>query len=75
MIGIYFQTKKFPVNFLVYIAITALTRVLTVDTKTMDSERIIYICAGILLLGLASLVISYSKKLSGTSITTDSELG
>ncbi|MBN4069215.1 phosphate-starvation-inducible PsiE family protein [Beggiatoa alba] len=75
MIGIYFQTKKLPVNFLVYIAITALTRVLTVDTKTMDSERIIYICAGILLLGLASLAISYSKKLNDASITTDDKLG
>lgn len=75
MIGIYFQTRKLPVNFLVYIAITALTRVLTVDTKTMDSERIIYICAGILLLGAASLAISYARKLMKNENISDEELG
>ena len=74
MIGIYFQTRKLPVNFLVYIAITALTRVLTVDTKTMESERILYICAGILLLGLASLAISYGKKMLLNDNVADDEL-
>ena len=33
IIGIYFKTNKLPVRFLVYIAITALTRYLTVDVK------------------------------------------
>ncbi len=75
MVGIYFQTRKLPVNFLVYIAITALTRVLTVDTKTMESERILYICAGILLLGFASLAISYSKKLLADNKIENEELG
>lgn len=67
MIGIYFQTKRLPVNFLIYIAITALTRLLTVDTKTMDSDRIVYICAGITLLGLASLAITYARKIRDAS--------
>ena len=31
MVGIYFKTHRLPVVFLIYIAITALTRVLTVD--------------------------------------------
>jgi len=41
----------------------------------MDSNRIAYICAEMLLLALASLAISYSTKLSSTAATTDDELG
>ena len=33
MVGIYFKTRRLPVRFLIYIAITALTRMLTVDIK------------------------------------------
>ena len=43
MVGIYFKTKRLPVVFLLYIAITALTRVLTVDIKTMEWEKILTI--------------------------------
>ena len=38
MVGIYFKTKRLPVVFLLYIAITALTRVLTVDVKTISGS-------------------------------------
>ncbi|MEW8549623.1 MAG: phosphate-starvation-inducible PsiE family protein [Candidatus Thiodiazotropha endolucinida] len=33
MVGIYFKTRRLPVQFLIYIAITALTRMLTIDIK------------------------------------------
>ena len=33
MVGIYFQTKRLPVRYLIYIAVTALTRVLAIDTR------------------------------------------
>jgi phosphate starvation-inducible membrane PsiE len=57
MIGIYFKTKRLPVRFLLYIALTALTRVLAVDIKTMTDERMMMISAAILILAVAVLVI------------------
>ena len=57
MIGIYFKTKRLPVRFLLYIALTALTRVLAVDIKEMSDERMMMISGAILILALAVLVI------------------
>ncbi|WP_407275390.1 phosphate-starvation-inducible protein PsiE [Halothiobacillus sp. DCM-1] len=61
MIGIYFQTKRMPVRFLIYIAITALTRVLVVDVKVMDNGTIITYAGAITVLALAVLIIKYSS--------------
>ncbi|WP_298219539.1 phosphate-starvation-inducible PsiE family protein [Halothiobacillus sp.] len=61
MIGIYFQTKRMPVRFLIYIAITAITRVLVVDIKTMSNITIITYTGAIALLAIAILVIKFSS--------------
>ncbi|ACX95743.1 phosphate-starvation-inducible protein PsiE [Halothiobacillus neapolitanus] len=61
MIGIYFQTKRMPVRFLIYIAITAITRVLVVDIKVMSNITIITYTGAIALLAIAILVIKYSS--------------
>jgi phosphate starvation-inducible membrane PsiE len=61
MIGIYFQTKRMPVRFLIYIAITAITRVLVVDVKTMSNITIITYAGAITVLAIAILVIKYSS--------------
>jgi phosphate starvation-inducible membrane PsiE len=61
MVGIYFKTKRLPVRFLLYIAITALTRVLAVDIKTMSDERMLMISLSILLLTLAVLVVRFGS--------------
>lgn len=61
MIGIYFQTKRMPVRFLIYIAITAVTRVLVVDVKTMTNATIITYAGAITVLALAVLIIKYSS--------------
>lgn len=57
MVGIYFKTKSLPVRFLIYIAITALTRVLAVDIKSMADEHMLALTSAILLLSLSVLVI------------------
>lgn len=57
MVGIYFQTKHLPVRYLIYIAVTALTRVLTIDIKEMSDTHMITLTAAILILSLAVLVL------------------
>lgn len=62
MVGIYFKTKRMPVRFLIYIAITALTRVLAVDIKTMSDEHLLALSAAILVLSFAVLVIRFGSS-------------
>ncbi|MCG7897741.1 MAG: phosphate-starvation-inducible PsiE family protein [Candidatus Thiodiazotropha lotti] len=59
MVGIYFKTRRLPVQFLIYIAITALTRLLTIDIKQMPNETILTVTGAILMLTFAILVLRY----------------
>jgi len=61
MVGIYFKTKRMPVRFLIYIAITALTRVLAVDAKTMEDIHMLIVSASILILSGAVLLLKYGS--------------
>jgi protein PsiE len=57
MVGIYFKTKRMPVRFLIYIAITALTRLLAVDAKTMEDMHLLIVSISILVLSGAVLLL------------------
>ena len=64
MVGIYFKTNHMPVRFLIYVAITALTRLLisNVSHHNPSDIGIIYLCGGILLLAFAILVVRYASS-------------
>ena len=62
MVGIYFKTHRLPVRFLVYIAITALTRVLVVDVKIMSIEQILTFASAILLLTISVLILKFGSS-------------
>ncbi|MFQ5658905.1 MAG: phosphate-starvation-inducible protein PsiE [Gammaproteobacteria bacterium] len=63
MVGIYFKTNHMPVRFLIYVAITALTRMLILDIQIdhHPDKGIILISVAILLLALATLIIRYGS--------------
>ena len=61
MVGIYFKTKQLPVRFLIYVAITALTRLLAIDIKEMVDSRMLAVTGAILLLAIAVLVLQYAS--------------
>lgn len=63
MVGIYFKTNHMPVRFLVYVSITALTRMMICDIQAhLEPDiGIIYISGAILLLAIANLVIRYGS--------------
>jgi len=63
MVGIYFKTNHMPVRFLIYVAITALTRMLIADIQHNHTPTpgILMISGGILLLAIANLVIRYGS--------------
>ncbi len=63
MVGIYFKTNRMPVRFLIYVAITALTRLMIdVINKTHDANQtVIIITSAILLLAIAELILRYGS--------------
>ncbi|MCQ4346114.1 phosphate-starvation-inducible PsiE family protein [Pseudomonas stutzeri] len=63
MVGIYFKTNHMPVRFLIYVSITALTRLLIGDIQHTHKPNmgIVMVCGAILLLALANLVVRYSS--------------
>ena len=73
MVGIYFKTKRLPVRFLIYVAITALTRmmvgIIQVDHHLLEELPLeelpvlplIYISAAILILAFATLVVRFGS--------------
>jgi phosphate starvation-inducible membrane PsiE len=71
MVGIYFKTNHMPVRFLIYVAITALTRMLigsvnlahegeAADFHDLDLH-LLAITGSILLLAVAALVLRYAS--------------
>jgi protein PsiE len=63
MVGIYFKTNRMPVRFLIYVGITALTRLLVGDIAAHHKLDwgIVMVSGAILLLALANLVVRYGS--------------
>jgi phosphate starvation-inducible membrane PsiE len=61
MVAIYFKTNRLSVRFLVYIAITALTRVLVVDVKKMDNTTVLTIVGAIFVLTVGVLILRWCE--------------
>jgi len=70
MIGIYFKTHRLPVIFLIFIAITAITRFMVIDMKSLvdnDSFNLIVMVASILVLTISAGVLRFTEKKYDTS--------
>ncbi len=64
MVGIYFKTNHMPVRFLIYVAITALTRLLIgfVNVEHEADFRVVIVSGAILILALAVLAVRYGSS-------------
>ncbi len=63
MIGIYFKTSKLPVRFLIYVAITAITRAMIgmINVSHKVGLDIVVASSGIFILTLATLIVRYGS--------------
>lgn len=63
MVGIYFKTSRLPVQFLIYVAITVMTRSLasSINLHDMPDIRMIAITGAILLLAVSVLILRYAS--------------
>ena len=73
MVGIYFKTNHMPVRFLIYVGITALTRLLVGDIAAHHKLDwgIVTVPVAILLLALANLVVRYGSARFPSPATSD----
>jgi phosphate starvation-inducible membrane PsiE len=65
MIAIYFKTNRLSVRFLIYVAITALTRLLVLDIKAMDNYTILTITGAIVMLTASIYVLRAGNERYG----------
>ena len=63
MVGIYFKTNRLPVQFLIYVAITVMTRSLasTLNVSEMPDMRLLAITGSTLILALSVLVLRFAS--------------
>jgi protein PsiE len=75
MVGIYFKTTELPVRYLIYIAMTALGRVLIemVGAEHRTGNDLLIVAGAILVLSLAGLVLRFAslRTIRPTSAVTD----
>jgi protein PsiE len=64
MVGVFYKENRIPVTLPLIIAITALTRMIVIQTKGLDSVNIIFEASGILLLAVAAYIMSAKENLS-----------
>ena len=64
MVGVFYKENRIPVTLPLVIAITALTRMIVIQTKGLDSVNIIFEASGILLLAIAAYIMSKKEELS-----------
>jgi protein PsiE len=57
MVGMYFKTNRLPVLFLLYIAITAITRFLVADIHLLTPVNVLIFTGALLMLAVAVLVL------------------
>jgi protein PsiE len=71
MVGIYFKTTELPVRYLIYIAITALARILIeiVGAEHRTGADLLVMAGAILILSFAALVLRFASRKDASSET------
>ncbi|WPL15792.1 putative membrane protein [Thiorhodovibrio winogradskyi] len=62
MANVYFQRREVPFTFPMFIAVTALSRLVVLQGKEIEGELLLYEGAAILLVSLAILVVRFSQR-------------
>ena len=74
MVGVFYRSNKIPITLPLFIAITALSRMIILQGKGSDPQNLIYESGAVLLLAISCLIIRHRSidSLFGTS-TNDSD--
>ena len=72
MIGIFFVSNRIPITLPIFIAMTAISRLIILQGKEMDMSFLLYEAGAILVLAIAVLVVRY-KPLKTYNYQTDDD--
>ena len=72
MIGIFFVSNRIPITLPIFIAMTAISRLIILQGKDMDMTFLLYEAGAILLLSIAVLVVRF-KPIKTYNYQTDDE--
>jgi protein PsiE len=73
MVGAFYKDHRIPVTLPLIIAMTALTRMIVLQTKGTDAVNIIYESSGIFILAVSAYIMSMKDKLSLEKISLRSD--
>jgi protein PsiE len=73
MVGAFYSTNRIPVTLPIIVAITALCRLIIMQTKDMDGMMVMWEAGAILVLSAAAYVMSMKDKLSLEKLKKDKE--
>lgn len=62
MVGTFYRSQAIPVLYPIFIAITALARLVVLQSKDMAPETILFEASAILILGLAAIALRFTLK-------------
>ena len=71
MVGAFYSTNRIPVTLPIIVAITALCRLIIMQTKDMDGRMVMWEAGAILVLAVAAYVMSLKDKLSLEKLKDD----
>ena len=74
MVAIFYKDHRIPVTLPIIIAITALTRMIVLQTKELEPINIVFEASGILLLAIAAYVMSAKETLSLDKLKAKNEM-
>ena len=75
MVAIVYKDHRIPVTLPIIIAITALTRMIVLQTKELEPINIVFEASGILLLAIAAYVMSAKERMSLDKLKAKKEMG
>ena len=75
MVAIFYKDHRIPVTLPIIIAITALTRMIVLQTKELEPINIVFEASGILLLAIAAYVMSAKERMSLDKLKAKKEMG
>ena len=71
MIGIFFVSNRIPITLPIFIAMTAISRLIILQGKEMDMSFLLYEAGAILVLAIAVLVVRYKPRKTYSYQTDD----
>jgi protein PsiE len=74
MVAVYYESKKIPITLPLFIAITALARLLILQGKDQPPENLLFESGAILILAVACAVITYGPARIGTGSRAESPI-